>query len=84
MHIIVTNYGLLVFCPEKLSVTWWYVFGLWGSGSSSGKRCLDRIVRILLISLTVLIVSMFFISIQCMHVFYTVLADVLYCICMLY
>jgi len=59
VHIIVTNYGLLVFCPEKLSVTWWYVLGLWRSGSNSAKRCLDKIVRILLISLTVLIVSMF-------------------------
>jgi len=35
----------------------------------SGNRCLDKIVCILLVAFNVLIVSVFFISIQCMRVF---------------
>ena len=41
------------------------------------KRCSDNIVYILLVSFNVLIVSMiFFISVQCMHAYRTVLAVV--------
>ena len=52
-----------------------------------GKQCLDRVVCILLVSFNILILSVFFfisIGLQCMHVFCVVLADGLYCICILH